>query len=111
MTSKPPSGQKPFYVIRHKPSGSLLPARVPATKWDFDRPNGVYEPRLFKSERAAKNCATCWAQGAWAQECVTESDGWEYPSYTYLDTPAPTKVEGRQRADLEVVPCVLGFLA
>lgn len=102
---------KAFYVIRHKPSGTLLPARVPATKWDFDRPDGALEPRLFKSERAAKNCATLWAQGVWTQATVTESDGWENPSYTYLDTPAPTAVPGRSRDDLEVVACRLELAA
>jgi hypothetical protein len=99
-----------YYVVRHKPSGSLLPARVPATKWDFEIPDGVFEPRLFKSERAAKNCATCWAQGSWAQELVTESEGWEYPSYTYLATPVPHKVEGRLREHLEVLPVKLEMM-
>ncbi len=99
-----------FYVIRHRPSGTLLPARVPATKWDFSRPDGALEPRLFKSARAAKNCATLWAQGEWNQEVCTESDGWEHPSYTYLDLPVPAVVPGRSRDDLEVVTCELKLL-
>ena len=93
-----------YYIIRHKPTGRTLPARVRATHYEFDRLEGVLEPRLFKSERAAKNCATCWAQGAWHQEVVTEQDGWEMPSYQYLAEPAPQLVEGRKREDLEVVP-------
>lgn len=96
-----------FYVIRHKPTQSLLPARVPATQWDFTTPDGVFEPRLFRSERAAKNCATCWAQGVWVREVRTESEGWEHPSYTYLDDPVPQPVEGRKREDLEVLPARL----
>lgn len=100
-----------FYVIRHKPTGRLLPARVRATHYEFDRLEGVHEPRLFKSERAAKNCATCWAQGAWSQELRTESDGWEQPSYSYLAEAVPQPVEGRSRADLEVVPVTLELLA
>lgn len=96
-----------FWVIRHLPTGSLLPARVPATKWDFDTPDGVFEPRLFKSERAAKNCATCWAQGQWAQELVTEQDGWEMPKYQYLAEPVPEPVPGRSRDQLRVEPVQL----
>lgn len=100
-----------FWVIRHKPTGTFMPARVNATHYDFDRLAGVHEPRLFKTERAAKNCATCWAQGSWAQEEVTESDGWEHPSYTYLSAPVPQTVPGRQREDLEVVPVELELLS
>ena len=100
-----------YYVIRHKPTGRTLPARVLATRYEFDRLEGVLEPRLFKTERAAKNCATCWAQGEWSQELRTESEGWEYPSYQYLAEPAPQRVEGRKREDLEVVPVRLEVLA
>lgn len=101
-----------FYVIRHKPSGTLLPARMHTTHYEFDRPAGTHEPRLFKSERAAKNCATCWAQGVWARETRTESDGWESgPGYTYLAEPVPQPVPGRRREDLEVVPARLELLA
>lgn len=99
-----------FYVIRHKPTGTLLPARVLATHYDFDRPEGAHEPRLFKTERAAKNCATTWAQGVWRQELRTESDGWEHPSYDYLAEPTPTTASGRERECLEVVPCTLELL-
>ena len=103
-----------FYVIRHKPSGTLLPARVLArvlaTHYEFS-PWGSGEPRLFKTERAAKNCATCWAQGAWSQELRTESDGWESPSYDYLAEATPKAVEGRKREDLEVVPVKLELLS
>ena len=96
-----------FYVIRHKSTQSLLHARVLATQWDFTTPNGVFEPRLFRSERAAKNCATCWAQGEWRAEIKTESEGWEYASYEYRDTPCPTVIPGRNRDDLEILPARL----
>jgi hypothetical protein len=96
-----------FYVIRHKPTGQFLPARVPATSWGFEDPNGVHEPRLFKTARAAKNCATCWAQGVWTADLRTESEGWEYDSYTVQDLPTPNAVPGRQREDLEVLPALL----
>lgn len=75
-----------YYVIRHIPTAMLLPARVKATYCDFDFA-GAHEPRLFATERAAKNCATCWAQAV------------------------PTLVEGRKREDLEVVPVDLSFVA
>lgn len=96
-----------YYLIRHAPTGRLLPARVLATHYEFDQPEGTHEPRLFKSERAAKNCATCWARGEWRQSVETESDGWEHPSYTYLAEPTPTAVSGRKREDLEVVAATL----
>ena len=100
-----------FFVVRHIPTQTLLPARVLATRWEFDCPPNVYEPRLFKTARAAKNCATCWAQGRWEQELMTESEGWEYPSYNYLAEPVPNAVPGRKREDLEVVKCELNLLS
>jgi hypothetical protein len=100
-----------YHVIRHKPTLHLLPARVRATHYNFNNPEGAQEPRLFTTERAAKNCATCWAQGVWVQERVTEQDGWESPSYQYLDAPKPmATVEGRKREDLEVLPVSLEFI-
>lgn len=99
-----------FYVVRHKPTGRLLPARVLATQYEFGRLEGVYEPRLFKSERAAKNCATCWAQGVWRREFRSEQDGWEMPEYSYLAEPVPYETKGRNRDDLEVVPVKVELL-
>jgi len=98
-----------FWIIRHKPSGTFLPARVRSTAYDFDRPIGTYEPRLFKSKRAAMCCATCWSQGVWTADTRTESEGWEYPSYTIQDLPSPTSVPGRSRDQLEVLQCVLAI--
>ena len=98
-----------YYVIRHKPTGRLLPARVPATLHDFDACPGVLEPRLFNTQRAANNCATCWAQGAWTRELRTESEGWEYPSFDYLAEAVPTAVPGRKREDLEVISVALSL--
>lgn len=100
---------KQFFVIRHKPTQQLLPARVPATAWDFQDVGGAFEPRLFNTKRAAENCATCWSQGVWTCATRTESEGWEYPSYTVRDTPAPETVESRKRTDLEVIPAILNF--
>jgi len=99
-----------YYVIRHKPTGRLLPARVPATYYDFDRPDEALEPRLFHTQRAANNCATCWAQGAWVQQERTKQEGWEMPSYTYLAEAIPEAVPGRKREDLEVVVAHLTLL-
>lgn len=99
-----------YYVIRHKPTGRLLPARVLTTHYDFDTPEGVFEPRLFNTERAAKNCATCWAKGAWTQETRTEG-AWDEPSYSYLAAPTPDPVPGRRREDLEVVEAKLWLVS
>lgn len=100
-----------FYVIRHKPSGTLLPAQVPSTKFDFDRPAGAHAPRLFKSERAAKNCATLWSQGVWSIGQAWESEGWEYSSHRVDTLPEPSSVPGRRREDLEVVEVHLEFVS
>jgi hypothetical protein len=91
-----------FYVIRYKPTGALLPARTRATTHDFDHPTPG-EPRLFATRRAALNCATCWARGVWVVKTITESDGWEHPSYQVALPPAPKEIAGRRREDLEVV--------
>lgn len=95
-----------YYVIKHLPTGTYLPARVHATHYDFDRPLGALEPRLFKSARSASNCATCWAQGAWTQETRTESHGWElaHLDFTYKAEAIPKAVPGRKRCDLVVLP-------
>lgn len=96
-----------FYIICHKPTGRTLPARVQSTKWDFSTPDGPYEPRLFRTHRAAMNCATLWSQGTWEKDVRTESDGWEYPKYMVEDPPTPTAVPGRLREHLEVIPAML----
>lgn len=99
-----------YFVIRHKPTGTLLPARVMATHFGFSSSEEVTEPRLFGSERAAKNCATLWAQGVWTRKTYTESEGWEYPSYTCFAEPAPMPMPHRQRDHLEVVEVKLEML-
>lgn len=103
---------KTFWAIRHIPTQTFMPARLPSTSCEFDAPDGVWEPRLFYSERAAKNCATCWSQGPWVKHTYTESEGWEYRSYTAEDPPRPAKTStDRKREDLEVLAVQLTLQA
>ena len=96
-----------YWLIRHVPTGQLLPARTAATQYDFDSPNESLEPRLFKTESAAKRCATYWSQGVWVKIRRTEWEGWKSPPYERLSEPEPHEVPGRSRDQLEVVPCTL----
>ena len=96
-----------FWIVRHKANGTILPARVPATQFGFSRMYG--EPRLFATERAAKNCARCWSQGVWS--IVTQRDGdWETGYYNYDGPPAPTGTPSRNYEDLEIVPVRMEIL-
>lgn len=90
-----------FWIVRHKAMGTILPARVPATRFEFT-PGKHPEPRLFATERAAKNCARCWSQGVW--EMVVQRGGdWELGYYDEPGCPAPTNTLGRNYDDLEIV--------
>ena len=60
-------------------------------------------PRLFATERAAKNALTCWLQGQFRKRFETESDGWEFAPYTVAAGTEAEPVIGRKRDDMEVV--------
>jgi hypothetical protein len=97
--------QTVYYAIRHKPTGRLMPETTGGySLWDPSYLNTAYPPRLFITQRAAKNSLTCWLQGRWSIVTDIESEGWEYPSYTVVIGVQPTRVPGRHRDDVEVIP-------
>lgn len=99
------------WIIRHKPTGKPMPARMfrtAASGWSFWNP---YEkrpgyrphdenPRIFFSEQAARNALAMWLQGEWKKQ---------FSSVTYFE---PSEYEGnapsvpeleRKREDMEIV--------
>ena len=99
-----------FWVIRHKPTGHLLPV---ATGRDGrggshvePQPPSVYS-RLFRTERVAKGFLTSWLKGkVVADRGVSEGhpgNDWEKDYYEDLSTiPVPS----RKREEMEVVELV-----
>lgn len=69
-----------FYVIRHKATGRLLPARMSQTRtcstlWE---PTNMMlrvpvdpAPRLFVSADSARRCIAAWAAGVWGYKTVS----------------------------------------
>jgi hypothetical protein len=102
-----------FWTIRHKPSMTFMPARPGGRKargWShwtprvqhplYSKPPGA--PRLFESERAAKNALTCWLQGEWHVQYGSVS--WEEGGGTEEIGCAPEDPEQpRHRDEMEVV--------
>jgi len=98
-----------YYAIRHKPTGRFMPETCKGySYWDPLHLNGAYPPRLFVKRRSAANALTCWLSGNWSRITGTESEGWEYPSYTVVLGTQPEPVLGRNRDDMEVVEMSLG---
>ena len=90
-----------YWIVRHKTTNVVLPARVQSTKFDF-KYRDKREPRLFRAAHTAQACVRAWAAGVW--HCVMEQEGdWESGYYSYQGTPAPTPVAGRSADDLEGV--------
>lgn len=59
---------KPFFAIKHLPSGGFLPARGTGKRGDtrgytHDEPSTEKPPRLFTSERSAKLALGQWLAG------------------------------------------------
>lgn len=108
-----------YYVVRHKATGRLMPARMFRTNtrgwstWEpSDKPGYGYGgygtvPRLFDSEIAARRAIIAWAEGPWF--APKESEGsWEEGYYEYLGTPVPKgDKKGRSRDELEVLSAEL----
>lgn len=58
-----------WYAIRHIGMGAYLPAKrnkfgAASTRMEFTT---TQPPRLFKTEKAARNALRCWLQGRWSQ--------------------------------------------
>lgn len=87
------------FAIRHTPTGMYLPERWRRGRgYSHDEPSHSY-PRLFPSERSAKQALTAWLQGEW--ETTTTSGDW----YEAIEDcgPEPTEVKGRNRNEMEIV--------
>lgn len=95
-----------YWIIRHKPTGSVLPNRGLTSRWEPVVRHSL-PPRLFATKKGAENCASAWVQGIWSKVVVRERESWEYEPYVYEDTPTPTPVQGRSKDDLEVVRVTL----
>ncbi len=67
-----------LWVIRHKPTGGFLPEPKYSKR---GRGGALYEPsttdkpRLFRTERGAKNALTAWLQGKWHWTLTSWEDG------------------------------------
>ena len=101
------------YAIRHKPTGSWMPARMFRTSgkgWSYwapadpssDKPYNK-NPRIFYTLQSARNALTAWLQGEWVRGTVREGD-WETGYYEVDAEPIPNNppVE-RKRDDMEIV--------
>lgn len=84
-----------LYVIRHKPTGFMLPAGHKG--FTFDKPEDPSKvlPRLFNSRRAAANALWYWLAGP-AVIDYDEETGRTYAGATF----DPNRIE----ADMEIVP-------
>lgn len=92
-----------YFVIKHKPTGQFMPESRGGYSWWTPGYSRFQTPRLFASERAAKNALTCWLQGHWSNVRGHEGD-WESGYVDVDEPPAPvTSVPGRLRDDMEVV--------
>lgn len=62
------------YVIKHIPTGEVMPVRMgrrTSAGWTHWEPQNLYEPkvpRIFTTERAAKNALSCWLKGRWERK-------------------------------------------
>lgn len=94
-----------YFVVRHKPTGACLPARMhnPAQHWTHwepsKAPDRALAPRMFTRQVAARSALTNWLQGAWVAELspTAHSD----PEVVGIAAePRPERVA----EDMEVIP-------
>jgi hypothetical protein len=92
------------WAIRQKSTRFFLPARKGGRGYSFDEPTKDCFPRLFKSELSASRALSAWLRGTWDQP-VYDHDEWSHTDYKVAAE--PTKVEGRDPADMEIVEFVI----
>lgn len=97
------------YVIRHRPTGHVMPSRVYTSggwsHWDHLGPqHGHHDgsPRLFYSRESARNALVAWLRGRWTKVITTEG-GWEEPTYDVENPPEPAHDHTRHVEDMEIV--------
>ena len=87
-----------FYVIRHKPTGGLLPERGEVRAgYTHTEPQEYGVPRLFMSAAGAKRALTWWLKGITS---VLKSRDWDGE---YDETWSTTVEENRKEEDMEIV--------
>jgi hypothetical protein len=96
-----------YWVIRHKPTQRLMPARMSRSggrgwsHWDPTDPDYAgfgRAPRLFDDPRAAANARTLWLKGA---------HEWSNPRDPQEDATLKVRKRDRKPEDVEVVPVTL----
>lgn len=111
MKSEPQLGYRTFrgikplikaWAIRQKSTGAFLPARKNGRGYSFDEPSFGF-PRLFKSELSASRALSAWLRGTWDKP-VYDHDEW---GDDYQVANEPTKVDGRDPNDMEIVEFTL----
>jgi hypothetical protein len=74
-----------YFAIRLKGTYKYLPAAKNAHSFHVPTDTSIAIPRLFKTDRAAKNALTCWAKGEWHAEFHTTSYGEDDRYYSPKD--------------------------
>jgi len=98
-----------WFVIRHRPSGLLLPE--PAGRQGRGGSHvepSVERPRLFSSRIAARNALSAWLRGKFIR------GGSGYDSFAeeyYEDPPVIEPQPHRVKADMEIVPVEIREIA
>lgn len=96
-----------FYVIRHKPSGTLFPIWKGGQRRGSTYINAPFKdtPRLFTSIVAAKNCLRWWLQGQ--VELIRERDD-EWGGNSFVVGAMPGKGDANRKAeDMEILAASL----
>lgn len=101
------------WVIRHKPTGHLMPCRMSRNGfggWSWWEPtlyaDPAHEPfdthpRIFWTKLSVVNALTQWLRGPVRRETVS-SGSWESPE-EYCDLVPQAPVVARYRTDVEIV--------
>lgn len=87
----------PFWTIRHIPTGGYLP-ETKRDGYTSTKPSTTLPPRLFKSEKSAKNALTCWLKG----KHYIDYDVNSYDGDTIFFV-GVKKIPDRKREDMEVI--------
>ena len=102
-----------LFALKYLPTGELFPetlGRYTSFNPGECPPNSL-PPRMFTTKGGAGRARAAWLAGLWIAPLETESEGWEYRSYTYRDLPRPDHLPKdyveRKPEDVVVVPVTL----
>lgn len=97
-----------YWVVRHKPTHRVLPARLadPRQHWTHWDPASsdaeLLAPRLFTREQAARQALVYWLQGTWVPELAPA----RFEDPEVLGIIALPRAD-RRAEDMEVIPVYL----